>query len=49
MAKEKSMTIVMCAKGYPGNYRKNLKIKILIKSNYQKRLYLPRRYKDKKQ
>ena len=24
--KEKSMTIVLCAKGYPGKYKKNLKI-----------------------
>ncbi len=24
--KQKSMTIVLCAKGYPGNYKKNLKI-----------------------
>ncbi len=29
--KEKSMTIVLCAKGYPGSYKKNLKIK-----NYHK-------------
>lgn len=27
--KEKSMTIVLCAKGYPGKYKKNLKIKNL--------------------
>ena len=25
--KEKSMTIVLCSKGYPGKYKKNLKIK----------------------
>ena len=30
------MTIVLCSKGYPGNYKKNLKIKNLIKLNYQK-------------
>ena len=26
MEKEKSMTIVLCSKGYPGNYKKNKKI-----------------------
>ena len=35
--KKKCMTIVLCAKGYPGNYRKNLKInnidKIKITNN----------------
>ena len=25
--KEKSMTIVLCSKGYPGKYKKNIKIK----------------------
>tara|TARA_B100000575_G_scaffold261981_1_gene236108 strand:+ start:3565 stop:4827 length:1263 start_codon:yes stop_codon:yes gene_type:complete len=29
--KQKSMTIVLCAKGYPGNYKKNLLIKNLDK------------------
>ena len=29
--KQKSMTIVMCAKGYPGKYKKNLKIKNINK------------------
>ena len=29
MEKEKSMTIVYVSKGYPGNYKKNLKLKIL--------------------
>ena len=36
--KEKSMTIVLCAKGYPGVYKKNLKLNIdkvkLSKNNY---------------
>ena len=31
--KEKSMTIVLCAKGYPGKYKKNLKIKNLSNLN----------------
>ncbi len=30
-SKEKSMTIVLCAKGYPGNYKKNIIIKNLKK------------------
>ena len=29
--KQKSMTIVLCAKGYPGSYRKNLRIKNINK------------------
>ena len=29
--KKKCMTIVMCAKGYPGNYKKNLHIKNINK------------------
>ena len=36
--KEKSMTIVLCAKGYPGMYKKNLKLNLdkvkLSKNNY---------------
>ena len=32
------MTIVLCAKGYPGSYKKNLKLIILIKLNYQKKI-----------
>ena len=38
--KEKSMTIVMCAKGYPGNYRKNLKIKNINKIKLSKNDYI---------
>ena len=30
-SKQKSMTIVLCAKGYPGNYKKNLQIKNISK------------------
>ena len=30
------MTIVLCSKGYPGNYKKNKNIKNLDKLNYQK-------------
>ncbi len=29
--KEKSMTIVLCSKGYPGSYKKNLRIKNINK------------------
>ena len=38
MEKSKCMTIVLCAKGYPGVYKKNLPIKISIKLNYQKKI-----------
>ncbi len=35
--KEKSMTVVLCSKGYPGNYKKNKKInnleKVILKKN----------------
>ncbi len=34
--KDKSMTIVLCAKGYPGKYKKNLKIKNLHKIKLSK-------------
>ena len=34
--KEKSMTIVLCSKGYPNNYKKNLKIKNLSKIKLSK-------------
>ncbi len=39
--KEKSMTIVLCSKGYPGNYKKNIKIKNLksIKIDKNMRIY----------
>ena len=38
MEKQKSMTIVLCSKGYPGKYKKNLKIKNIRKSNYLKKI-----------
>ncbi len=38
--KEKSMTIVMCAKGYPGNYKKHLKIKNINKIKLSKNDYI---------
>ncbi len=34
--KEKSMTIVLCAKGYPGNYKKNVLIKKINKIKLKK-------------
>ena len=34
--KRKSMTIVLCAKGYPGSYKKNLKIKNIDKLKLSK-------------
>ena len=33
---KKCMTIVLCAKGYPGKYKKNLKIKNIKKINLSK-------------
>ena len=41
---EKSMTIVLCSKGYPGEYKKNLPIRNINKKITKKRLHLPRRY-----
>ncbi len=38
--KEKSMTIVLCSKGYPGNYRKNCKINNLSKIKLSKKNFL---------
>ncbi len=35
--KQKSMTIVLCAKGYPGNYKKNLKISNINKIKLSKK------------
>ena len=35
--KEKSMTIVLCSKGYPGNYKKNLKIDNIKKIKLSKK------------
>jgi phosphoribosylamine---glycine ligase len=34
--KEKSMTVVLCAKGYPGNYKKNINIKNVQKIKLHK-------------
>jgi phosphoribosylamine--glycine ligase len=36
-SKDKSMTIVLCAKGYPGGYKKNLKIKNIHKIKLSKK------------
>ena len=38
--KEKSMTIVLCTKGYPGNYKKKLKIKNIDKIKLTKKDYI---------
>tara|TARA_B100000963_G_C22578951_1_gene649897 strand:+ start:41 stop:1318 length:1278 start_codon:yes stop_codon:yes gene_type:complete len=38
--KEKSMTIVLCSKGYPGKYKKNLKIKNLDKVSLSKKDFI---------
>jgi len=38
--KEKSMTIVLCSKGYPGSYAKNIKIENIDKINLSKSDYL---------
>jgi phosphoribosylamine--glycine ligase len=38
--KQKSMTIVLCAKGYPGNYKKNLQIKNIDKIKLSKSDYI---------
>ena len=38
--KQKSMTIVLCAKGYPGNYKKNLKINELKKIKLSKKDFI---------
>ena len=38
--KQKSMTIVLCTKGYPGNYKKNLKINELKKIKLSKTDYI---------
>ena len=39
-SKQKSMTIVLCAKGYPGNYKKNLQIKNISKVKLSKNDYI---------
>ena len=38
--KEKSMTIVLCAKGYPGNYKKNIKINKILNVKLSKNDYI---------
>ena len=38
--KQKSMTIVVCAKGYPGKYKKNLKIKNINKIKASKKDFI---------
>ncbi len=38
--KDKSMTIVLCSKGYPGNYKKNIKIPNLNNLELSKNDYL---------
>ena len=38
--KEKSMTVVLCAKGYPGKYKKNIKIGRLNKLNISNKDYI---------
>ncbi len=38
--KEKSMTIVLCTKGYPGNYKKRIKIENLEKIQLTKNQYI---------
>ena len=37
---KKSMTIVLCSKGYPGKYRKFIKIKNLMKIKLKKTSYI---------
>ena len=38
--KEKSMTIVVCSKGYPGNYKKNIEIKNINKIKLGKKSFI---------
>jgi phosphoribosylamine--glycine ligase len=38
--KNKSMTVVLCAKGYPGNYKRNIIIKNLNKIKLEKSDYI---------
>ena len=38
--KDKSMTVVLCSKGYPGNYKKNKLIKNINKINVSKNEYI---------
>ena len=39
-SEDKSMTIVLCSKGYPGKYKKNLPIKDLNKINLEKKDFI---------
>ena len=38
--KKKSMTVVLCAKGYPGNYKKNIKLNNINKIKFFKNDYI---------
>ena len=38
--KEKSMTIVLCSKGYPGKYKKNVEIKKIGKIQTNKNIFI---------
>ena len=38
--KEKSMTVVLCAKGYPGKYKKNIKIDRINQISLKKNDYI---------
>ena len=38
--KEKSMTIVLCSKGYPGKYKKNVEIRNLGKIKTNKKIFI---------
>ena len=38
--KEKSMTIVLCSKGYPGNYQKNKNIKNIKRIKFEKKSFI---------
>ena len=40
MEKKKSMTVVLCAKGYPGKYKKILKLKTLNKIKLSSKMIL---------
>ena len=42
------MTIVLCSKGYPLNYKKNIKINNIDKFKNTKIIFIPRGYKDRK-
>ena len=38
--KQKSMTIVICAKGYPGSYKKDIKLDNINKINFKKKNFI---------